>query len=115
MPSHPSLDRLRNSMAIFLCILAISGTLAGNSYSQCVADFELSCGPGPFNVSLDGSKSISGGTSYDFNSGTLPPGWSAGGGFTINPPECAKAFPGWNGTAFYWASAPVGCLRLSEI
>lgn len=87
-------------LLLFFGVLATSSQLFGQCYVS-VSPLDTTVCPGT-SVTVDVLASIlNSNQSFDFNSSTIPSGWSTVGGLGFTP-SCAPASP--DGTPFYWAS-----------
>ena len=77
------------------------------TYSQCTVSYSSDKGIETDVCPGDTLRFIisAGGTTFDFNSGTLPSGWTAGAGFSVGQEPCAA--PSLTNDDFYWASTVV--------
>ena len=98
------LTKIKKYLVVSFLVLLLVMLPVGTAYSAtCSASFTYSPSTIYRNDTIsftDTSMVI--GTAFDFESGTLPAGWTVAGGWSVGAVPCAQAYG--NSTYFYWAS-----------
>lgn len=97
---------MKKKLLLFALLLLAWGLQQHSARAQCPVNFTYApqvalnvC----LNTTVNFTATVPTGTNFDFNSG-LPTGWGSTGGATFAVEPCADAFPGNDGTPFFWAS-----------